>query len=122
MKENYLDILSRIDEEPTWFDQNGTPRYGEFHPDGCPNIYSHLVVLMRITCQACYRPFDVELHDSSWGRKELLPPKKWHYGDPPRHDCVGDSMNCEDIEVLQVWSRDDCGDWIRCPVFEGPIK
>ena len=124
MKESYLDILSRIDKEPIWFDQNGTPRYDEFHPDYCPNIYANLVVLMRISCQACGRIFDVELHYSPcWGSmRKSHPPKKWHYGDPPSHGCVGDSMNCEDIEVLQAWMREGCGDWKRHLEFEGLVE
>ena len=37
MKESYEDITSRIPESPSWYDQNGTPRYGEFSPERCPN-------------------------------------------------------------------------------------
>jgi hypothetical protein len=28
--------------------------------------------------------------------------EQWHYGDPPRHDCVGDTMNSE-----PEWSWND---------------
>lgn len=38
-----------------------------------------------------------------------IPQKDWgflHYGDPPRHDCVGDTMNCWDYQILQFWVKD----------------
>jgi len=121
MHDGYEDITSRIDEPPTWYDQNGVPRYGEFHPDSCPNIYSRLVVSMRIACQHCGRRFDVEMHSGVLlDRRDGILPKEWHYGDPPAHGCVGDSMNCEDLEVLQVWHKQDW-EWQRCEELEGPI-
>ena len=119
MKANYLDILTRIAEEPSWYDQNGTPRYGEFHPSDCPNIYSYQVVLLRIACQACGAQFHVEMHSDWW--RPIRQPRELHYGDPPIHDCVGDTMNCEDLEVLQVWKK-DLSDWTRAHDLEGVIK
>lgn len=121
MHESFVDITSRIEGEATWWDQNGTPRYGEFTPERCPNIYSDQVVLLRIECQACGREFDVELHNR-W-IAPLPRPKELHYGDPPAHDCVGDSMNCEDLEVLEVWVRERAMDgWTRRRDQEGPIE
>jgi len=123
MKNNYDDIISHIEDPPTWYDSNGTPRYGSFRPKMCPNIYTSFVVLMRIACQYCGREFNVELHQEcmfSYGQKKY-PPRKWHYGDPPAHDCVGDTMNCEDLEVLQVWDRsNDTMEWTRVKELEGP--
>lgn len=119
MKTNYLDIISRIEGPPLWYDQNGTPRYDEFHPEFCPNIYSNEVVLLRIECQDCGLPLDVEMHSSFW--QSLGNPKKLHYGDPPAHGCVGDTMNCDDIEVLQAWRRVDF-EWERVREFEGRIE
>lgn len=122
MKAQYEDITSRIPEQPTWYDMNGVPRYGPFQPKACPNIYSHQIALMRIACQYCHRPFDVEIHDDGFFH-QLGQPKKLHYGDPPIHDCVGDTMNCEDLAVLEVWSRDtaDRLEWVRLPELEGLI-
>jgi hypothetical protein len=117
MHENYEDITSRIAEPPTWYDQNGTPRYGPFHPKRCPNIYADQVALLEIACQRCGQTFQVEIHSSIF---EELHPQKAHYGDPPIHDCVGDTMNCEDLAVLQVWHRFE-GEWIRRPELEGPM-
>ena len=118
MNANYEDIISRIAESPRWYDANGTPRYDDFHPRYCPNIYSDQVILLRIACQACGEEFDVEMHA---GFFEELNPRKVHYGDPPRHDCMGDTMNCEDLEVLQVWQRVGFDEWKRYPELEGLI-
>ena len=120
MHESYIDIKSRIDEEPTWYDDNGTPRYGEFEVRRCPDIYTNQIVLYRIACQACDKEFVVEAH-SKWFA-HIDHPQKLHYGDPPIHGCVGDTMNCEDIEVLQVWFRDrGLDEWVRVPELEGPM-
>ena len=122
MHESYIDILSRIEEQPGWYDQNGTPRYGEFSPRRCPNIYSHKVVLMKIACQCCGRYFNVEMHTSLWDRNNTVPPSRWHYGDPPAHGCIGDTMNCEDLEILQVWRKESAADeWERVYELEGVI-
>jgi hypothetical protein len=115
MHEAYEDIISRISEAPTWYDQNGTPRYGKFTPDHCPNIYSSNVILMKIACQFCGQRFHVEMHTDIWDER-ISPPKKWHYGDPPRNVCDGggDTMNCEDLAVLEVWSKTNpLRDWKR---------
>jgi hypothetical protein len=119
MKHNYVDILKRINEPPTWYDEYGTPRFGKFTPDLCPNIYASIVILMRIVCQDCRKPFDVEMHwdtfhyHNLYGRKQLP-----HYGDPPIHKCVGDTMNCEDIEILEHWERHDFK-WVKKRVRKG---
>lgn len=119
MKSNYRDIRDRIPEEPEWYDQNGVPRYGKFDPALCPNIYSNQVFLLKIACQDCHREFRVEMH-SDW-YDVVRHPSKLHYGDPPIHECVGDTMNCVDLEVLQVWRRLD-HKWERVPELEGPIR
>jgi hypothetical protein len=125
MKDRYIDIRGRINEEPAWYDENGAPRYGEFTPDNCPNIYSGMVILVRIACQDCGEEFNVEMHAGGWSNRGEFPPKKWHYGDPPAHGCVGDTMNCIDVEVLQVWKRapflSNGPDWNRVPELEGVV-
>jgi len=132
MYENYNDIKSRIKESPGWYDQNGTPRYGKFDPEMCPNIYSPLVALMRIACQDCRAEFLVEMHSGTWEKeKHEYPPSKWHYGDPPAHGCIGDTMNCIDLEVIEVWRHDanlkcdadgELLSWVRLREFEGIIE
>ena len=122
MHHHFEDILSRIKEVPTWWDQNGTPRYGLFQPDSCPSIYAHRVVLLRIACQECHREFLVEMHDDVWGRE--FHPTKLHYGDPPNHpECLaGNTMNCDDLEVVEVWEKPRLGDWQRRPELQGPME
>src|SRR5690348_9708832 len=106
MHENYKDITSRIAEPPIWYDQNGTPRYDKFHPRMCPNIYTDHVALVRIACQDCGQEFLVEMHTALWDDRSDKDPSKWHYGDPPAHcERAGDSMNCIDLEVVEVWQR-----------------
>jgi len=120
MNHGFHDILSRIDERPSWYDSNGTPRYGEFTPQMAPNIYTTQVVLLRIACQACGEEFAVEMHSTYFS--PIDHPAKLHYGDPPRHNCVGDTMNCDDLEVLQVWHKPrSLGEWERVPSLEGII-
>lgn len=122
MLEGYEDILSRIAEPPIWYDQNGTPRYAKFHPNLCPNIYSDKVVLAQIACQECGEKFLVEMHASIWDSRNDIDPRKWHYGDPPRH-CkgAGDSMNCEDIAIVECWQRLPLREWKRVKKFEGLV-
>lgn len=120
MKNRYSDIKGRIDEEPTWYDQNGAPRYGPFLPELCPDIYSDKLALLRIACQQCGRQFSVEMHQGVWPTRPFHP-KKLHYGDPPAHGCVGDTMNCVDLEVLEAWHRPHPGDWVRQRDLEGLI-
>ena len=114
------DITSRIEEEPQWWDSNGTPRYGKFKPDACPCIYSDTVVLLRISCQYCGEEFLVEMHRIYID--DNFVPKKLHYGDPPAHGCVGDTMNCNDIEVVKVYDRKYPGKWKRERNFEGSMQ
>lgn len=121
MKAYYQDILLRISEEPKWYDQNGVPRFDEFHPKYCPNIYTRQVFLLNIACQACSKEFRVEMHSNWWEPIEY--PRELHYGDPPIHSCVGDSMNCEDLEILEAWSHPHgLSDWKRITEQEGMIK
>lgn len=133
MNAKFEDIRSRINEEPTWHDSNGTPRYGKFHPDLCPNIYADEVVLVEIACQECGKKFMVEMHyerthagvqahlfgkDKEFQAMEYLAPfsenlKRYpdfvpHYGDPPCHGdgChAGDTMNCDDIRIVELWRK-----------------
>lgn len=124
MRDTYSDIIGRICEHPTWYDENGCPRYGEFSPNNCPDIYANTVVLLRIRCQDCSEPFLVELSYGVFSSIDRYPPKKLHYGDPPAHGCVGDTMNCEDEAVVEVWHRDIRmdGEFHRVPELEGKIE
>lgn len=124
MNHHFPDIKELTDKKPIWYDSNGVPRYRKFHYNLSPNIYACEVVLIKIRCQSCKEEFLVEMN---WARtiyffsieklsERLLryknSPKSFgwsglHYGDPPCHGCVGDSMNVEDLEVLEFWHSDN---------------
>jgi hypothetical protein len=61
MRATFEDITSRIPEAPSWWDENGTPRYGAFLPEASPNIYAGEVILFQIECHNCQRHYDVSL-------------------------------------------------------------
>lgn len=126
MKAQYSDIRNKIKEDPQWYDENGVPRYEKFSPELSPNIYAEEVVLLEIACQACKRKFLVEMNWSKMdaifrrlnresfstrmqqylkSRDEHMFPL--HYGDPPIHGCVGDTMNCCDLRVVEFHKRGD---------------
>lgn len=140
MKEYYQDIRDRIKEEPSWYDENGVPRYGEHRPDLCPDIYADEIVLLEIACQDCAERFKVQMSTSvteralktyrdernrisdairMWKRiyvEGKFPPI--HYGDPPAHGCVGDTMNCYDLRVLELWHKNEKFEWVRIQELE----
>ena len=123
MKHMYPDILALSEDQPIWYDMDGVPRYAQFSPELCPHVYARWTVLMQIACQECGRKFSVEMHGDIFGRR----PTRWgelHYGDPPRHGlpCVaGDTMNCDDLLLLEVWLKPSTGEWERHEEHEGPM-
>lgn len=40
-----------------------------------------------------------------------------HYGDPPIHHCVGDTENCDDLQIVEFWEKVDF-EWVRLPEYE----
>lgn len=58
MLPDYYDVISRIEEKPSWYTVEGYPRYGEFTPGEC-NIYSHYSALFQIACQDCGKRFNI---------------------------------------------------------------
>jgi hypothetical protein len=125
MKALFEDILSRISEKPSWYDSNGTPRYGGFNPDACPNIYASEVALVEIACQNCMERFLVEVHsdrhaklDSHRGSvKGRITRGLIGYGDPPRHDAgkclAGDTMTPYALRMVEFWEKGAKGGWVR---------
>lgn len=128
MKPSYKDITEKIDEDPQWYDSNGTPRYESFHPEIVPNIYAQVAVLYEIKCQACGETFVVSKNWSDMDiarqmeRGESFDDKsekllndifegKLSYGDPPRKpggDCcmTGPTMSSITTKILQVWESE----------------
>jgi len=130
MKPKFED-LRELGGEPKWFGSKGEPRYCDFHP-GRISPYAREAVLLRIECQACGEEFKVaiystplELHDYDIDSleeavKEGKGAKYLHYGDPPIHDCIGDTMNSIPREILQFWSREPTSvEWGRLEEYEG---
>ncbi|WP_155942400.1 hypothetical protein [Rhodomicrobium vannielii] len=129
MHNHYEDILERIAEPPTWFDDYGVPRFADFSPRRLSNIYAREAALAEVTCQGCGRMFKVALTD-------VFPPKQLslsdairlrqvQYGDPPNVNCcaAGPTMTSVMHRILQYWSRDyEVGtDWQRDPKLEGEV-
>lgn len=136
MHVSYEDIRKRIAEEPLWFDENGTPRYDPFKPGMASDIYAQAAALVEIACQSCGQRFMVAFSVGSWvgwrdgemkpgtvSMRKAITEQLLHYGDPPRHDCTGggDTMNCEDLRVLEYWEREDM-EWKRVPEFERSLE
>lgn len=144
MNHDFADITSRIREAPTWWDSNGTPRYGTFEPRACPNIYAEECALLEIECQSCGRLFMVEDNYSQaagalHGHQSLsaqMP--RLHWGDPPYHQisemetvysigittraCVaGVTMNSIPRRVLEFWIKDRFCNWQRHVELEVPL-
>jgi hypothetical protein len=132
MHQHYKDILNRIDEAPTWFDDDGVPRFGNFSPSQLGNIYASEAALAEVACQGCGRIFKVALTDAlgftskSLGLSDKIRLRRVHYGDPPNVDCcgAGPSMNSEMHRILEYWFRDYelSSGWQRDPAFEGPVE
>lgn len=124
MLASYNDIRSRIKEEPQWFDSNGVPRYEPFSPELIPCIYANEAILYEIQCQNCEKPFMVADQRARFFEGSIadeIMRHQVHYGDPPRHDCTGDTMNCVDIRIVEYWHRPHAGEWTRVPELEVAI-
>lgn len=109
----YQDIRDKLGE-PIWFDDKGVPRYRSFHPD-MMGVYVTFAALLEVKCQDCGQTFRVGQAISHSGAQqrdldEVLPTPQgvggFHFGDPPRHGCVGDTMNSLPVRVLQFWRKD----------------
>jgi hypothetical protein len=107
----YDDILSRIVEEPLWFDEHAVPRYCNFEPSKLANIYAREAALAEITCQACKRLFCVAFSEVNWNSgaiADAIRSRSLHFGDPPNVGCCGNAhMNSEPRRVVEYWSRHD---------------
>jgi hypothetical protein len=106
----YVEVYARAAgfAEPLFWDTNGVPHFKKKEMERLPQ---HL--FGTIYCQNCMKPFRVFLADMIYKNggcirrdihkkpdyenyTHLRLARQWHYGDPPLHGCVGDSMNCYD--------------------------
>ena len=130
MHQHYEDILNRIAELPTWFDDGGVPRFAKFSPQCLGNIHASGAALAEVSCQGCGRVFQVALTEAfasngfSLGDEIRL--ARVHYGDPPNVWCCGSgpSMNSVMHRVLEYWFRDHeiSTSWQRESAFEGLVS
>jgi hypothetical protein len=111
MLPDYDDIRSLIDREPDWFDTHGVPRYRPFEPKML-GVYDQWTLLVEIACQECGQRFLVgggsesfELANRGIELTLEYVAATFHYGDPPRHDCVGDTMNCLEVRKVEAWRK-----------------
>lgn len=146
MNSSFEDITKQLGE-PKWYDDLGYPRYCIFNPDKISNIYACCTALLTISCQGCGREFEVAVNytdhnfyrcfgekmravagtDNFQINKFIVPflntltpedfANAFHYGDPPNHGCIGDSMNVFDLRINQFWLRLKL-DWKRYKQFE----
>jgi hypothetical protein len=129
MKTDYSDIVARAGA-PKWWDENGVPRYVDFHPYQC-GVYVNSVALVRIACQACGHEFVVAMATRSDRNPDTAANDPWdaigafHYGDPPRGDsthaggdCTGDTMNSVPLEIVEFWRQDQDFNWGRREEYE----
>ncbi len=130
MNHDYMDIISRIDEPPLWWDEYAVPRYCEFSPRVNANIYADEVVLLLIQCQGCGQHYKVCLSSDLMKRIRFLPDEETGkdytmlptlaesiqsgsigYGDPPHTDCcaAGPTMSSVSVRVLEYWTKPKSG-------------
>lgn len=144
MHPSYSDIQSRILEKPTWYDIHGCPRYGKFEPRAL-GVYDEFAALFKIRCQNCHEEFLVAYGTPRYNIQALaiagqmgvnvkeIPSEKFtntleeiteifHYGDPPIHGCVGDTMSSESLACVEAWRKGSWAEnrmeWKRVPELE----
>ena len=138
MLQEYTDLLTLTDKAPIWYDEAGVPRWCDFTPDMCNNIYAKEAVLMEIACQSCGERYKVAMSWHPWAGNRRDPANTsdpsladkllvgWlHYGDPPCFKCsAGRTMNCADLRVLEFWRRDKSTghEWQRVPELEVTLE
>jgi hypothetical protein len=125
MREEYRDIRSRIAEEPKWFDENGVPRYDEFHPDMLANVYADECVLTEEACQSCGRKYLLASSCTCrWVVEGSLRDRILHglfsCGDIPCFSCLsGATMLSLSLRVMQYWRCSTLGVWERRDGLDG---
>lgn len=116
----YQDIIERAGR-PDWYWNKGVPRYGAFSPEMC-GIYDTSVAFLEIACQDCAKRFHVAVSFHALHGDPVLPTAdkiNWfHYGDPPRHGCIGDTMNVDTLKVIEFWQKQFPLRWVRRPDLE----
>lgn len=126
----YRDIIARCGP-PLWWDEHAVPRYVEFQPHECSDIYAQACCLMLIQCQGCEAEFKVCISEGPYDKmrngfslEQLVQKEVIHFGDPPNTDCcpAGATMNSEPVRILEFWDRTEehalHGEYVRRPELE----
>lgn len=129
---SYEDIVRRLGQ-PLWWDECAVPRYDPFDRKLVADIYAHEVALVEIQCQFCLRRFKVAFSYGPMQQvadpnlpslSERVTDDTLHYGDPPSHGtlgeqrCTGETMNCNELRVLEFWRASQKYDWRRLARLE----
>jgi hypothetical protein len=115
----YSDIRSKLGT-PKWHDQNGVPRYDDFHPS-LLGVYDKFAALFLVECQSCYSVFPCAIGapDLLFKDKEVLKIETIEdfidnyvvWGDAPWHNdeyqCAGTTMSSDVTEILSAWRKDN---------------
>jgi hypothetical protein len=128
MKTHYKDILSRIPEEPKWYEESGVPRYDDFDVNLISSIYLSEVCYFLISCAVCFREFRVIrstevigiVHDGHTLSDQI---PDIFYGVPPNISCCrnGPCTESVSLRVLEFWERGYLDIWFRRPDLEVPL-
>jgi hypothetical protein len=133
MHHDYSDITNLTEAKPKWHDENGVPRYCDFHPDRVANIYAGEAALALVECQGCRTKFHVAFSEVNqkhllWDESQkfriaflsdLILNQNLKYGDPPNTRCcaAGPTMSSIPIAVLEYWIKPyirlECGSQIK---------
>lgn len=122
LKPNYKDIIESAGVDPKWYDENGVPRFCEFHPWRAVRPDAHEAFLIEVGCQDCGRLFKVAMtwlkSDAEDGVSEfsglpLSSGKAFQYGALPNVGCcqIGPTMSSDFVGVLEGWRRASMQPW-----------
>jgi hypothetical protein len=123
----YSDIRSRIQEEPSWFDEVAVPRYDPFTPYAMANFYAREAVLVLAACQSCGRHFRLAMsrpyYKDDPDLASAIRRRTLRYGDPPNIGCcdTGPMTTVVELKVLEYWRRrpELRKGWERDGLFDG---
>jgi hypothetical protein len=126
MKPDYQDILDVAElVEPTWYDENGVPRFCHATPELVATAYPDQVVFMYVICQHCNRVFPValayqELSQDTFDLLRRARTRTLYYGEPPRHACPGDSYATLTTRIHTLWQKDSTNEsWYELAQYRG---
>lgn len=115
----YADILSRIDEKPTWW-LNGVPRYGPFNPNDV-DIYAKCVALFHTKCRCgtdYFQAIGSSLSNDIESLKDSITNDTVCMGDPPNAcsflsevECSSQADSVREIAVVEFWESVDWNEY-----------